>query len=268
MIRHLLLFLAVLLLCSCRSLTSNQQDNQTLLIFAAASLTDAFQEAGVSFTEANPNYEINFNFGGSQQLAQQIAAGAPANVFASADLTQMHEAVEAERVLASDVQILLANELVIVYPAENSAQLATIQDLARPGLRLVMAAEEVPAGQYTMQFLTRAAQHFGTAYSDQVLENVASYELNVRAVLTKVLLGEADAGFVYRSDISPSQADQLAWMPIPDDLSVQAVYYIAPLSEGGETQAARDFVAFILSEDGQQILKQYGFIPLAEADLN
>lgn len=231
----------------------------TLTVFAAASLTDAFSEIGADFSTANPGVTVVFNFAGSNQLATQIGEGAPADVFASANTAQMDVAVESGRVDAGAPQIFVTNRLVVVYPADNPAGIAGLADLANPDTLLVLAAEEVPAGRYSLEFLDLAAADpaFGASFKDDVLGNVVSYEENVRSVLNKVALGEADAGIVYTSDLVGVEG--VAGLEIPDALNVLAEYPIAPLNDSAQADAAAAFVDLVLSDVGQGILAAYGF---------
>jgi molybdate transport system substrate-binding protein len=231
----------------------------TLTVFAAASLTDAFTEIGADFSTANPGVTVVFNFAGSNQLATQIGEGAPADVFASANTAQMDVAVEAGRVDAGAPQIFVTNRLVVVYPADNPAGIAGLADLANPDTLLVLAAEEVPAGRYSLEFLDLAAADpaFGASFKDDVLGNVVSYEENVRSVLNKVALGEADAGIVYTSDLVGVEG--VAGLEIPDALNVLAEYPIAPLNDSAQADVAAAFVDLVLSDVGQGILAAYGF---------
>lgn len=270
--RHLLPFLALLLAAGCTGAGSSAtvgsdstaaSDNR-LIISAAASLTDAFEALGARFRETRPGSDLVFNFAGSQQLAQQIVGGAPAHIFASADLRQMEVTVAGGHIDEASVQPFAANSLVIIYPLGGETPVASPQDLARPGLRLVLPAEEVPAGRYIQQFLEKAAADLGPDYRRRVLDNVVSYELNVRAVLTRVSLGEADAGIVYKSDVAGAQNVQVGQAEIPDELNVRASYYLAPLAGAGDNALARQFIAFVLSTEGQSILQDYGFASINE----
>ena len=266
--------LALFLLGSCSdwgSSESGASDNRSageneIIDFAAASLTESFTDIGAAFQQSRAGSQILFNFAGSQQLAHQISGGAPGHVFASANLVQMQEAIASNRVDATAPQPFAGNRLVVIIPADNPAQITTLQDLARPGVRLVLAAEQVPAGRYALDFLDSAATiaQFGPEYRSRVLANVASYELNVRAVLTKVALGEADAGIVYDSDVSGAQSSELGHIEIPDALNTIARYYIAPILDGDDETLARDFIDYVLSEEGQAILRRHGFKPLYE----
>lgn len=243
----------------------------TLTIFAAASLTDAFTEIAEQFEAARveagqPHVRVLLNFAGSQQLAQQLAQGAPADVFASADGSQMDTAIHAQRVVSGTQQIFVRNRLVAVTPADNPAGIDALQEMARPGVSVLLAAEEVPVGRYSQEFLNKAAADpaFGESYRAGVLGNVVSYENNVRAVLTKIQLGEADVGIVYSSDILPEESETVARLEIPDALNTIAEYPIAPVQGTAERELAQQFIDLVRGPGGQTILELYGFIPVSE----
>jgi molybdate transport system substrate-binding protein len=239
---------------------------RTLTVFAAASLTESFTEIGQRFEAENPGVRVTFNFAGSQQLAGQIAQGAPGDVFASADRKQMQAAFDTGRVLEQHSYRFAANRLVVIYPAHNPAGLNRLQDLARPGVQVVLADAAVPAGNYTRLFLEKARgdPDFGVAFSAGVLENVVSFEENVRSVLSKVLLGEADAGIVYASDLDGVKAEDLGTLHIPDHLNVISEYFIAALGDSSRAETAKAFVDFVLAPGGQEIMEQHGFLPAVE----
>jgi molybdate transport system substrate-binding protein len=232
-----------------------------LNVFAAASLTDAFNEIAANLKQANPDLTITYNFAGSNQLAEQINQGAPADVFASANRRQMEAAIEGGRVVSGTQQTFVRNRLVVIYPQDNPAQIQTLQDLAKPGVKIVFAAPAVPIGQYALEFLGKASAtpEFGASFSQTVTANVVSYEENVRAVLSKVALGEADAGIVYTSDAA-TESETIEQLDIPDELNTIATYPIAPLSDSTNAEAAQAFVAYMLSPAAQQVLTKYGFI--------
>ena len=230
-----------------------------LTVYAAASLTDAFGEMAERYEADHPNVTLTFNFAGSNQLAAQIGAGAPVDVFASANPEQMEAAVAAGRIDAGAPVVFVTNRLVVIYPADNPGNLTSLQDLRNPHVLLVLAAEEVPVGRYSLAFLVAASADpsFGESFQPDVLANVVSYEENVRAVLNKVSLGEADAGIVYTSDLAT--APGVGRLDIPDALNSIAHYPIAVLNDSPHQAAARSFMDFVLSDDGQQILAGYGF---------
>ena len=265
--KYLSILLVVLfaLAAACSPAPAAAPSPVSLTVFAAASLTDAFTAIGGAFQADNPKMTVSFNFAGSNQLAQQINQGAPVDVFASANAAQMTAAVEGGRIAAAAPQTFARNRLVLIVPAGNPGGVASLQDLGKPGLRLVLAAQAVPVGLYSLDFLEKAGQaaEYGPDYRDSVLNNVVSYEENVKAVLTKVVLGEADAGIVYTSDVAGASADQVDRLDIPDELNTLAAYPIAALNDGPNGAAAQAFVDFVLSSAGQDILAAYGFAPAA-----
>jgi molybdate transport system substrate-binding protein len=220
-----------------------------LIVFAAASLSDAFDELSDAFVDANPDVDMVFNHAGSQTLASQINEGAPADVFASANTTQM-DAIAAADDLAADPEIFTTNLLEIAVEPGNPLGIGDLEDLADPDLVLVLPGEEVPAGQYARQALEAA----------RVEVSPSSLEQDVRAALSKVELGEADASIVYASDIvaSDGRADGVA---IPPEHNVTAAYPIVVLADTPNPAAAEAFVTFVLSDAGQGILTAYGFTP-------
>jgi molybdate transport system substrate-binding protein len=238
---------------------SSASEPRTLNVFAAASLTDAFTEIGKAFEAAHPGVTVTFNFAGSQALRTQIEEGAPADVFASANKTEMDNLTSGGFVTQTAPQIFLANKLVVILPAENPARLENLEDLAKPGMKLVLAAEEVPVGKYARQALDQMNGQFGSDFADKVLANVVSNEDNVKQVVAKVQLGEADAGIVYTSDAVA--APDLKTMEIPAALNVVAEYPIAALSTSANAELAVAFMDYVLSADGQAILKKWGFAP-------
>ena len=232
---------------------------QTLIVFAAASLNDAFTEIGKNFELANSGVTVTFNFAGSQALRTQIEEGAPADIFASANKTEMDALVTSAHVQQGIPQFFLNNKLVVILPTNNSAGLSKLEDLAEPGIKLVLATEEVPVGKYTRQALEQMNSQFGEDFKDKVLANVVSNEDNVKQVVAKVQLDEADAGIVYTSD-SVAVAE-LKTIEIPNELNVIAEYPIAPLVNSAKVDLATAFINYLLSPDGQSVLRKWGFAP-------
>jgi molybdate transport system substrate-binding protein len=243
---------AILLLAACGPAATGPR---TLTVFAAASLLDAFNEIGKSFEAANPGVTVVFNFDGSQSLRTQLEQGAVADVFASANQKEM-DALTAQS-LISNPQVFAANQLVVILPPGNAANIQTLADLARPGLLLVLAAEEVPVGQYSREALGKLEAEFGPGFKDEVLANVVSEENNVKQVVAKVQLGEADAGIVYNSDAVA--APGLGTLAIPAEHNITASYPIATPANAPNRDLAEAFVAYVLSSDGQATLKKWGF---------
>lgn len=232
-----------------------------LNVFAAASLTDAFSEIGQAFQKTNPRVTVKFNFAASTALRTQIEQGARADIYASADQAQMDHARKANVINGAD-QLFVKNKLVMIYPISNPGKVSTLHDLARPGLKFVLTDRNVPIGAYARTALEKMAADpaFGADFDDKVLANLRSEEANVRAVVTKVQLGEADAGIVYASDVTPAVAKDIQSMLIPDTFNTTATYPIAVVRDTRNRAAAQAFIAFVRSAQGQAILKKWNFI--------
>jgi molybdate transport system substrate-binding protein len=233
-----------------------------LVVFAAASLTDSFTEIGKNFEAAHPGVTVTLNFAGSQTLSTQITQGAVADVFASANHAEMDKLVSGNLVEQDAPQDFLTNKLIVILPAVNPANVQTLRDLARPGLKLILAADTVPAGKYARQMLDTMAKDpsFGEDFKTKALANVASNENDIKQVVAKVQLGEADASIVYVSD--SVAAPELKTIEIPANYNVIAKYPIAVLNNALQPDLATDFIAYVLSSGGQAILKKWGFTPV------
>jgi len=233
----------------------------TLNIFAAASLQAAFTKIGTQFHAAHSNVTTTFNFAGSDALATQINQGAPADVFASANTAQMDVVVKAANIDGTQVKTFAHNRLVVVLPKNNPGNITTLQDLARSGIKVVLAAKTVPVGGYALTYLTKASADpsFGASYQANVLKNVVSYEADVKSVLSKVSLGEADAGIVYTTDAATA-ADTTTTLAIPDALNVIATYPIGVVKASKSASVAQQFVDYVAGADGQAVLASYGFV--------
>jgi molybdate transport system substrate-binding protein len=221
-------------------------------VFAAASLTAAFTEIGDAFTAANPDADVTFNFAASSELVTQInEGGAPADVFASADQSNMTKLTDAGN-NGSDPAVFATNLLEIIVGPGNPKGITGIADLGNDDLITVVCAPEVPCGKYAQQIFDAAG----------VTVTPDSLEQNVKAVVTKVTAGEADAGMVYNTDVTAA-GDQAEGVEIPDDINVLAEYPIATIKDAPNPEAAQAFIDFVLSEQGQKLLDSYGFLPPA-----
>jgi molybdate transport system substrate-binding protein len=237
----------------------------TLRVFAAASLADAFGEIAGRFERAHAGFSVQLNLAGSNQLAAQLEQGAAGDVFASADQRLMDH-LRSLSLLESDPALFARNRLVVIVPRSNPARIERLQDLARRGVKVVMGAPSVPVGAYSREALEKLGRTggFPPDFARRVLANVVSEEENVRSVVGKVQLGEADAGWVYRSDVTRTLARFVRVLEIPDSANVLASYPIAAIKNAPEPVAARDFVALVLSAEGQAILRRHGLIPALE----
>ncbi len=220
-------------------------------VFAAASLKDAFTEVAKVYEQSGGS-KVRLNFAGSQQLSAQIQAGAAADVFASADQQNLDSA----GVDKGTARTFARNRLVLVVPPSSS--LKSFKSLSG-AKRVVVAAPKVPAGHYAREALDRAVQYYGQAWKDTVLRHVVSEEQDVRAVLAKVQLGEADAGIVYASD-AQSAGKKVRSIPLPDTIGFVVSYPVAVVSGTRQAQEAKDFIEFLVSKKGQSILEKYGFL--------
>lgn len=229
-------------------------ERRRLVVYAASSLTEAFNDLERRFEARNADVDVALSYGGSQLLKLQISEGAPSDVFASADEALMRELVAGG--YAEPSQTFASNELVLVVPQDNPANIGELAELTRAE-RLVIGSHNVPVGAYTRALLSRAAEQYGAAFEASVLARVVSEESNVRLVRAKVELGEADAAIVYRTDAAGSA--RLKQLSIPAELNVRASYPIAVLTRALEPTLARRWVAYVLSPEGQAALGARGF---------
>jgi molybdate transport system substrate-binding protein len=221
-------------------------DPREITVFAAASLTEAFTQIAADFTAAEPQVKVVFSFAGSNDLVTQIRQGAPADVLATADTGAMDDAGD----LITDPQPFAANKLIIAVAPGNPLGVTGLGDLSRDDVKVVLAAPEVPAGKYADEILSRAG----------VEVEPVSLEVTVKGVVTKVALGEADAGIVYVTDVTAAEGD-IDGVTIADDENVVAVYPLGVVTASARPDDAAAFVDFVLSADGQKVLADHGFLP-------
>lgn len=233
---------------------------QRLNVYAASSLTESFSTLETEFERENPTVDVQLTLAGSNQLRTQIMQGATADVFAAA-ATQDMDALSDESIIdAQAVQIFARNRLALIVPHPNPAQISSVQDLTKPTLRLIVADENVPVGRYTVQMLNALNAEYGADFAQRVQANIVSRELNVKQVVTKIRLGEGDAGIVYHSDVTPDVASFIQEINLPEAQNPVASYPIAPLKASNNAALAQQFVDFVLSSDGQTVLQQHGFL--------
>lgn len=241
----------------------------SLTVFAAASLSAVFTTLQEALQTANPGLDIRHNFAGSPTLVTQVEEGAPADLLALASPSQMQRASDAGLLDGSPVTFA-GNRLALIVPADNPASINTIADLSTNDLRLVLAAPGVPAGDYARALLCRVASvdaALEESWLDQVAANIASEELDVHAVLTRVRLGEADAGIVYVTDITPDLAAEVTVVPVPATNDIITLYQIA-VTTTEDRESALAYIAALLSPLGQTLLADAGFITVAELTSN
>lgn len=245
----------------CGSATARDGDGErrgTLTVLAASSLTDAFGELADRFEEQNPGVEVRQSFESSSTLLAQIQQGAPADVFASASEEEMDTAVE-EGLVVGEPEVFVKNREVVLVPKDNPAGIEGFREVAEPGVRLVLAEEGVPAADYALEILGKADEEYGPGFERDVLSNVVSRESDVRASVNRVAVGDADATFGYASDYTPDIRDRVEVVPIPPDLNIIAAYPIAALEDAREPDLAREWVDLVTDEEGQRVLRNWGF---------
>lgn len=218
-----------------------------ITVFAAASLTAAFTDLADAFMAANPDTTVTLNFAASSELVTQIGEGAPADLFASADLSNMAKLTDAGN-NATEPVVFAHNSAAIIVQSGNPKGITGVADLADPDLVYVQCAPEVPCGKYATQIFENAG----------ITVTPKSLEENVKAVVTKVTLGEADAGIVYLTDVKAA-GDAAAGVEIPADINVVAEYPVAVTREATNPEGAQAFIDFVLGAQGQAILASYGF---------
>ena len=244
---------------------------QTLVVLAASSLTEVFQQLGEEFRRANPNVRLIFNFAGSQLLRAQLELGAQADVFASADWQQMISLAD-QGLLLDEPSSFASNRLALISPLsirkgggkDGGPPVTRLEDLLDPEVKLVLAMAAVPAGNYSRRVLELAETKGGmeAGFVERVLANLVSEEANVRSVAQKVALGEADAGLVYLTDArSVGISSRVAVIPIPDQWNPSASYPVAVLHDAKQPVLARQFVQFLHAKVAQDVLRQHGFGP-------
>ncbi len=240
-------------LAACAPGESNRTE---VVVFAAASLTEVVGDIAQIVETANPDVRVRTNFAGSQQLAQQIAHGAQADVFATADERWMDFLIEGG--FARGKTQFATNRLVVITRTG-----LTFRDIAKPGMSIIVGAEVVPVGHYTRRVFSRieAASDYGPDFARAISRNVVSEEDNVRAILAKVLLGEADAGFVYDTDVQGLHNQAYHVVSIPVQVNLSAQYFIARTADANDV-GAEAFMQVLTARAGQSVLRTRGFSPI------
>jgi len=261
-------FLAIAAVILGASALAGAADDE-LTVFTAASLTGAFGEIGQLY-ENETGMSVAFNFDGSQALRTQIENGAYADVFASANKKQMNALKDSGLISNSSMVVFTKNKISLIIPKDNPAGINSLSDLSRPGLKIVMGTKDVPVGDYALQIIDKLGNDsdYGSDYKAAVLANVISQETNVNYVVTKVALGEADAGFAYVSDITEDLADRVDKIDIPDEFNVIAEYPMAIIQESKYPAESQEFVNLVMSDEGKAVLERYGFSPVESESTN
>jgi len=240
-------------------------NEDSLTVFAAASLTESFNELARQFEKANPGVKVTCQYAGSGDLLTQLDNGARADVFASASPKEMKSAIDKKLVAAGADRVFARNRMVIICSNKAFVRVASLTDLATPNLKLVIALEAVPIGRYTLVMLGKAEADpaYGPGFTEKVKSRVIFSEANVKVVLDRVRLGEADAGIVYITDVTRDAARDVSVVDIPTRFNEIATYPIAPLKKAAASNLAARFIDFVTGPDGQEILRSFSFMPAA-----
>jgi molybdate transport system substrate-binding protein len=250
-IRRALVAIAALavLVATAQPAAAGQEPSGELTVFAAASLTESFDAIAGKFEKKYPDVEVKLNYDASSNLATQINQGAPADVFASADEDNLRKTIDAGADTPPPV-VFAKNALAIAVEKGNPKKVKRLADLRKPGLVVVLCADQVPCGKYAAEALTKAG----------VSLDPASKEENAKATLSKVSLGEADASIVYVTDVNASKGTTTG-VTIPDRVNVVATYPVGVVTESRNKAAAKAWVRFVRSKEAQATLRKFGFLP-------
>jgi len=242
------------------------EEGERLTVFCGAGLTGALSEIGGVYENAT-NISVEFNFDGVPALRSQIEQGAYADILVSANLKHMNALKSEGFINNSTVEVFARNKVAIIVPNDNPASITGLTDLASPGVKILMGTKDLPAGDYALQVLDKLAAdpEYGPAYRESVLSNVVSQETTVNRIVSKIALGEADAGFAFISDVSPQMVGKVTRILIPEKYNVVGDFPVAVLSQSKYPVEAQAFLDMIMSTEGQSILGKYGFIPAVQS---
>jgi molybdate transport system substrate-binding protein len=260
------LLAATLFIAGCTGVQGEEKPVDTgiqgeIIVYTAASLTGVSKDLGSAFESMYPGTKITFNLAGTQTIKNQIQMGAYADVFMSASTRYTNELMGGGYLVNDTVKKFTSNYIVIIVPSGNPGNIQSHTDLTRPGLKIAMGTEEVPVGINTRIVIDKlsASPNIPTGWKDAVYQNVVTYETTEPGVVTKVSLGEVDAGFVYESSFSAAKTGSLELIPIPEEYNALQIYTLGILTDSTNKKTGETFIEFILSDDGQKILKEYGF---------
>lgn len=235
-----------------------------VLAFTAASLTGASNDLGTAFESAYPDYTVTWNLAGTQELKTQVENGATPDIFISASAKYTKEMKNGGWYINDTVSNLTSNWIIAILPKDNPAEITSLADLSKSGLKIAMGTEDVPVGINTRKIIDKMANtsEYGPEWKDAVYANTVTYEVTEPGVVEKVKLGEVDAGFVYQSSFSASQ-DALEALEITKELNEIQFYSVAAMTEAPNQAGAAALEEFLLSDEGQEILDSYGFTPVS-----
>ncbi|WP_186576978.1 molybdate ABC transporter substrate-binding protein [Aquibacillus kalidii] len=252
----------LILLIAIGSFAYNSNSNETgqkveLFALVAANATEPFKDLMKEFETNHPNVDVKATFAGTQIVRTQLEQGANADIFLSADLGHI-EAVKKQD-LINEFQPVSLNSVTMVVPKNNPRKISSLEDLGSKDLKLVIGTDTVPIGRYSRQVIKNASDEYGQKFPDKVMDNVVSLETNVKQVLQKVSLGEAEVGMVYPTDVTPDFAKKVKKIKIPDKFNIVATNYISVTKKAPNKKLAKEFVEMMLSDKGQKIFKKYGY---------
>jgi molybdate transport system substrate-binding protein len=233
--------------------------NVTLKVFAPSALTDAAKEINAAYETANPGVKVAIEFGHSPTQRLQFTQGATGDVFVTASQKDMDDAVADETIAGGQARVFASNQLVVILSPKNAANIQRLEDLANPGVRVLVAVVDTPIGKVTLDMLAKMEKQFGAGFKAKVIANVVSNEAGVKPIVSKIKLGEADAGIVYVTDAV--SAPDLKTLTIPAELNMVTQLNAAPLAKAANPEQAASYTAYLTSTEGQATLKKWGFLP-------
>jgi len=240
------------------------REQKEIIVFCGAGLTGAFNEIGQLYQNAS-GISVKFNFDGVPALRAQIEQGAYADVLVTSNLKHMNGLQAEGYINNSTVKIFAENKIAVVVPIDNPANISHLADLARPGIMILIGTKDLPAGDYARTVLEKLANdsEYGPDYRDKVMANIVSEETTVNRIVSKVALGEADAGFAFISDVSPEMVGKITKISIPERYNVKGYFPIGALAQSSHPVEVQNFIDLVMSPEGQKVLEDYEFIPVA-----
>lgn len=264
-ISSIVIGLFILLLAAQFSCVSAANTSPTdLTIFAAASLTGVMGDLKPVFESAHPGVNLTIDLDSSATLETQIKEGAQADLFLPASTKNIDNLVKVKLIDNASITKYATNKLAIIVPKDNPAKITGLADIAKPGVKLVTETADVPIRKYTDQLLNKTVNDtaFGSAFVDGYKANIISEETNVAGAVTKISLGEADAGITYYSDVTKELGDKVTVIEIPDKFNVVATYESGVLTESKQPELAKEFVDLLTADEGKKVLEDYKFSPV------
>ena len=246
----------IILMVGCTVKQGDSDSKQEITVFAASSLTESLQEIILLFKKENPEVKVKLNFDSTSRLRLQIEQGVEGDVFFSANKGH-YDALKEEGYITYG-QALLYNSMVVIVPRNNPANIEKVEDLQNK-CKLVLALRQVPAGDYARVIIHSLSTKMGAGFENKVLNNIVSEENNVKQVVNKVVMGEADAAFVYSSDVTQSVKQKVKVLEITPEHNVRAEYFIGKLKKEDQNQYIEEFYSFLIGKEAQKIYHKYGF---------